>query len=139
MYLAFYNEFPNSEVADTAVNNAAVYYTELKERSKALEVRLILINKFPSSKYYKDQVAAIGFDYETVADFKNAADWYEKLFSIDAKHPSAKKRCTRPRCSAARWASCRSDRRLHEVHGAFPDDDRLPAIQLEVAKIYEKH
>ncbi len=139
LYLAFYNEFPNSEVADTAVNNAAVYYTELKERAKALDVRLILINKFPSSKYYKDQVAAIGFDYETIADFKNAADWYEKLFSIDNKHTAAKE---------ALYSSAVFRRAMSELPqaiadytkfmAAFPDDDRLPAIQLEVAKIYEE-
>ena len=139
MYLAFYNEFPNSEVADTAVNNAAVYYTELNERSKALDVRLILINKFPSSKYYKDQVAAIGFDYETVADFKNAADWYEKLFSIDPKHTAAKEALYSSavfRRAMGQLPQATAD--YTKFMAAFPDDDRLPAIQLEVAKIYEE-
>ena len=89
-YYAFYQEFPSSANADLALNNASVYYHDLGRVTESMKVRLELINKFGAkSKYYKDQVASLGFDYESIADFPNAADWYEKLFALDKTHPGA--------------------------------------------------
>ena len=88
-YQAFYKEFPNSTNADLAINNATVYLHDLGRATEGIPLRLELINKFPKSKYYKDQVAALGFDYESEADFTDAANWYEKLFALDKAHPSS--------------------------------------------------
>ena len=62
-YMAFYGEFPSSEVADQALNNASVYFRQLALVDKEMNARQTLIDKFPKSKYYNDHVAELGLDY----------------------------------------------------------------------------
>ncbi len=137
-YRAFYDEFPKSEVADLALNNAAVYFHGEGDLAMAMETRHLLVDNFPKSDFYKDQVASLGFDYESIADFANAAMWYEKLFSLDAKHESA---------SDALYSSALFRRAMGEWQvaiknyekylAAYPDKENVNEIKLEIAKIYE--
>ena len=57
-FMAFYAEFPKSEVADLALNNAAVYYYKQSQVKNAMDARIALIENFPKSKYYNNAVAA---------------------------------------------------------------------------------
>ena len=43
-----------------------------------METRHILIDSYPESKYFTTHLAELGFAYETIADFRTAAEWYEK-------------------------------------------------------------
>jgi len=139
-FMAFYDEFPNSEVADTALNNAAVYYHQKKKPQKAMDTRLLLVGKFPKSKYYNDTIANLGFDYENIADFGSAANYYEELFSLDKEHASAKEAIY----SAAVFRKAMNDstaaiKNYQAFIKAFPDDDRITDVKLTIAKILEKH
>ncbi len=139
-YLAFYQEFPESQVADLALNNAAVYYHNTGQAGQAMETRHLLVDNFPKSKFYKDQVAALGFDYESMADFANAAKWYDKLFSLDKEHDAA---------PASLYSSALFRRAMGEWQAAvknyqqyiteFPDRDNVNEATLEIAKIYEEN
>ena len=60
------------------MNNASVYDHDLGRTVDAIKVRQEIIAKFPKSKYYKDQVAALGFDYESMADFANSLTWTQR-------------------------------------------------------------
>jgi len=137
-YMAFYAEFPTSEVADLSLNNASVYYHNTKNVADAMKARHTLIEKFPKSKFYKAQVASLGFDYETIADFAEAADWYEKLFSLDKEHESAKDALY----SAALFRKAMGDwqasiKNYQQFITAYPDDERTQGLNITVAKTYE--
>jgi TolA-binding protein len=138
-YAAFYAEFPSSEVADYALNNAAFYYGKQGQTGKAMVARETLIQKFPSSKFFKDQVASLGFDYESVADFTTAAMWYEKLFSLDKEHKDAKLALF----SAALFRKGMGDwnaaiKNYTEFIKAYPTDERIPGLYIGIAQIYEE-
>lgn len=137
-YVAFYKEFPSSENADLALNNAAVYYYNTDQVARAMETRMILVEQFPTSKYYKDTVAALGFDYENIADFEQAAQWYEKLFSLDKDHKAAKSAVY----SAALFRSAMGDwqgaiKDYQQYLAAYPDEENTADVTLTIGQTYE--
>jgi len=139
-YRAFYQEFPESEVADLALNNAAVYYHGEGKLGEAMETRHLLVDNFPKSKFYKDQVAALGFDYESIADFSNSAMWYEKLFTLDAEHdssPDAMYSAALFRRAMGEWQV--AIKNYEKYISAYPDRDNVMEVKLEIAKIYESN
>lgn len=139
-YWAFYQEFPQSKNADLALNNASVYYRDLGNITESMKVRLELIGKFPQSKYYKDQIAALGADYESIGDFASSADWYEKLFALDNKHSDAASAIFSAayfRKSLGQWEQ--SIKNYQQYIATFPDKPNLNGIRIEIAKIYSEH
>ncbi len=137
-YQAFYKEFPTSKNADLALNNATVYLHDLGRATEGIPIRLELISKFPASKYYKDQVAALGFDYESEANFAEAANWYEKLFTLDKAHPSSADAIYSAalfRNAMGQWEQSIKDYQAYMA--AYPTKPGLNALQLGIAKTYE--
>ena len=138
-YMAFYEEFPQSDVADLALNNAAYYFQNTNQIAKSMKARRLLIDNFPKSKYYADNVAALGYDYESIADFVEAANWYEKLFKLDKAHKQAKDALYSAalfRRAAGDWQQAIKD--FQQFITAYPDDERVPAISIEIGRIYEQ-
>ncbi len=136
-YWAFYDEFPNSDVADLAINNAAYYYYDTGHLKQAMTARLNLIEKFPKSKFYNDQVAALAFDYESIADFQNSAMWYEKLFSLDKDHkssPDAIFSAAMFRRAMNDWQTSIKDYQKYIT--AYPDRDNVREVKMDIAQIY---
>ncbi len=139
-YWAFYKEFPTSANADLALNNSSVYYHDVGQTADSMKVRLELISKFPKSKYYKDQVASLGFDYESIADFGEAANWYEKLFALDKAHPgSADALYSASLFRQARGEWEQSIKDYQQYMTAYPEKPNQNGLTLEIAKIYESH
>ncbi|MDP6932025.1 MAG: tetratricopeptide repeat protein, partial [Myxococcota bacterium] len=139
-FMAFYDEFPESKVADKAINNASVYYYKTTQRDNAMKARHLLIEKFPKSEYYKDQVAALGYDYETIADFETSAEWYEKLFAMDKEHEGAKEALYS--AGLFRRALGDSDKAVENFQKfmtIYPDDERSRDLPLDIGKIYESN
>lgn len=137
-YQAFYKEFPQSGNADLALNNATVYLHDLGRATEGIPLRLELINKFPKSKYYKDQVASLGFDYESMANFADAASWYEKLFTLDKAHSGAADAIYSAalfRGALGQWETSIKDYQAYML--AYPTKPGLNALQLGIAKTYE--
>ena len=144
-YMAFYAEFPESEVADLALNNSAFYYHNLGLIGKSMEARQTLIEKFPKSKFYKNQVASLGFDYESIADFSQAAVLYEQLYSLDQDkargepHEGTKEALY----SAAlfRKALGEPDQAIANYSSfvtSYPDDSRVPGTLIDRAEILQE-
>lgn len=139
-YWAFYKEFPSSTNADLALNNASVYLHELGKTGRAIEVRKELVAKFPKSRFYKDQVAALGFDFESMANFAEAANWYEKLYVLDKAHPGAADAIFSAalfRNAMGQWEQ--GIKNYQQFMTSYPDKPNLNGLQLEIGKIYEDH
>ncbi|RME27547.1 MAG: hypothetical protein D6798_04285 [Deltaproteobacteria bacterium] len=137
-FVAFVDEFPKSDVADLALNNAAAYYHQEGLLKKAMETRLRLIEGWPKSKYYADQVAALGYDYETIADFEEAARWYEELFALDKAHKAAKEAIYS--AGLFRRALDQTDQAIKDFQAfitEYPDDPRVTPLLLDIAQIHE--
>ncbi len=82
-YRAFDKEFPASPKAATALHNRAVYAQQLDYLPEVVAARLALIQRFPRSAHVPESIAALGYAYESMADFARAADWYERLGALD--------------------------------------------------------
>jgi tetratricopeptide (TPR) repeat protein len=139
-YWAFYGEFPKSDVADLALNNAAFYFFNTGSPKQAMDARVALIENFPKSKHYNNNVAALGFAYESMADFGQAADWYEKLFSLDKEHENAADAIY----SAALFRKAMGDwetaiKNYQQYMAAYPDKENINDLTIDVAKIYEEN
>ena len=136
-YLAFYKEFPASANADLALNNATVYLRDLGRVPDAITWRLEIINKFPKSKFYKQQVGAIAFDYESLADFPKAAEWYEKSYAQDPKDPNAADAIFSAalfRKALGEWEQGIKDYQIYMTN--FPDKPGIPGLRIEIANTY---
>jgi tetratricopeptide (TPR) repeat protein len=160
-FIAFYEEFPTSKNAALALNNASIYLYEENRVADAVKVRHILVDdpKFgPKTEYYYSQIAALGFDYEQIANYDKAAFYYEKLFSLHPKEvedlkksdkddkddriAKATQQANDALYSAAvfRTALGETDKGIDNYNtwmSAFSDDERVPDVQLTVGKTYE--
>jgi tetratricopeptide (TPR) repeat protein len=145
-YMAFYEEFEataDTGVLATALNNASVYLRDARRGEDELRVRLILIDdpRFgANTPYYVDQVAAVGFLYESVADFAKAADYYEQLFGLLGE--------TGTRAADAiywaavfRRATADGDAAVADYErfvAAAPQDERVPDASITIGLIHEE-
>jgi tetratricopeptide (TPR) repeat protein len=164
-YMSFYEEFKTTaelEVLSKALNNAAVYYRDEKKVSDSMRVRHILVEdpQFgDKTKYYYTQIAALGYDYEMIADFSKAADYYEKMFAL---YPSEKKKVAAKDKEAAagmvdmaldaiytsavfRRAGGQIDEAvadyrkfLKQANLEKKDDSRINDVKLTIARTYEE-
>ncbi len=158
-FMSFYNEFPDSPVAAQALNNSAVYYSQMSRVADSMKARHILIDdpKFgPKTKYYYEQIGALGYDYEMVANFDTAANYYEQLWSL---YPEERKKVAKEKPDAAtafdqkaadaiysaavfrnglgQWEQAISN--YNQFATAYPTDARVPDVLLTTGKIYEDH
>jgi tetratricopeptide (TPR) repeat protein len=101
--------------------------------------REVLVEKFPKSKYYNDNIAALGFDYEGIADFEKAADYYEQLFKLDPTHQGAKEAIY----SAGLFRTALGDTKAGVLNYSsfiktFPDDGRVNGLRIGIADTFRK-
>ena len=159
-FVAFYEEFPEAKTAAQALNNASIYFYEVDRVDDSVKIRHILIEdpafgaSERSKKYYYNQVAALGYDYELIADYGKASFYYEKLWGLYPEEMKEKK----DDAEAAGGIEKKAGDAIYSAavfqHGlgnwqqaidnynafaaAFPKDERLADIKLTVAKIYEE-
>jgi len=80
-YLAFAREWPASRLAPTAIYNASVDWVRAQRIDKAMEVRELLLQRFPGDVLAPKCIFDNAEGYETIADFAKAAELYERYFA----------------------------------------------------------
>lgn len=137
-YLIFYAEFPGSANADLALHNAAVHLHDAGQIPASMRAREELLTKFPASKYYRDEVAALGWDYESIADFAQAAAWYERLYAVAPSHPAAADALYSAglfRGSLGQWERAIVDYEAYAA--AWPERANTTGVLLDIGRLYE--
>jgi TolA-binding protein len=156
-FIAFYQEFPKSQVAAQALNNASVYYHDTSRVGDEIKTRLILVEDpafGPKTKYYYDQVGALGFDYDTIGAFDKAGAYYEKLFSLYPKQLETVKKESPDKVDAltqqasdalysaavfqratGKWDLAIQD--YTKFTTSFPTDKRVDDVKLTIGKTWE--
>lgn len=76
-YLAFVAEFPKSDIAEKALYNASIDFFQAKMLDRAIEVRKQIITKYPKSEFVPASIFANAEAAEAIADFEDAANYYE--------------------------------------------------------------
>jgi tetratricopeptide (TPR) repeat protein len=80
-YLTFVREFPASDLADLALYNASVDFFKGKQVDRSIDVRKLLVERYPRSRYMPQCIYANGESFETIGDFEPAAAAYEEYVS----------------------------------------------------------
>ena len=81
--MAFYEEFPESEVAERALNNALVYYQHTGDDEMAIEAARKLTSKFPDSNYYNWALTVLAISYGRLGDFAEAIRTHERICVLE--------------------------------------------------------
>ncbi|MCO4746546.1 MAG: tetratricopeptide repeat protein [Proteobacteria bacterium] len=160
-YKTFLVEFPTYPEKARVLNNMAIYYSTADRRGDAMEVRKTLVDGADygdKTKYYYDQMSALGYDYETIAAFDEAAGYYERLFGewederkkrvkeeadeaalakLDTSAADAIYSAAVFRNALGQWEASIGD--YQKFMAAFPADERLNDTQLTIGRIYEDH
>lgn len=158
---AFYEEFPTYEKADLALNNAAKYFYDAGRVADSMRVRHILIDDpafGPKTRFYYNQIAALGYDYESIANIERAAYYYDKLLEL---YPAERKKIDKSKdddkdeklarldeqaadalYSAALFREALGEddaaiERYESLLTMFPEDERRLDIKLSIGRIYE--
>ena len=137
---AFYYAAPTSPNADLALNNAATWYAQAGRTEDAMRARKTLLEAFPKGRYAADQLALLGFDYESTGAFADAAVTYERLYALNPAHPSAPDAIYSAaifRNALGEWeASVRDNEAWLK---SYPDRPGASTLTLSVGTIYEEH
>lgn len=139
-YLAFVAEFPESEIGDKALHNAAVHLYGLERRPEAIAAREALLARYPESEHRLDTIAALGYAYEEQAEFDRAAALYEQLFQEDPEHEAARAAIYSAalfRRAGGDWGQAVKD--YQGFLAAWPEDIKSPLIRMDIASLYEEN
>lgn len=77
-YMAFAEKYEKHELADKALYNGAIDFFNCRKLDKAIETRKKLVTNYPKSQHVPATLFALAEGYEAIADFDNAADYYEQ-------------------------------------------------------------
>lgn len=146
-FMAFTQEFPDGPLVARALNNAAAHYDKAGRVDDAMSARHLLVDdpRFgPSTRYYPEQLALLGYGYESLARFDRAAELYERLWSwfVDGDHPELAARAGEAVYSAAVFRHALGDRPQATADyqafvDRFTDDPRVSDVKLRIGKIAE--
>jgi len=159
-YMQFYKDFPKYDEMARVLNNASLYYRQAGRVGDSMKVRRILVedpNYGPKTKYYYTQVGALGYDYETIADFDHAAHYYELLFSLYPKERADEARGKADADTLAKLDQAAADAiysaavfrkalgdwkteiaDYKQLVATFPKDARDSDVQIRIGTIYEE-
>lgn len=137
--VAWFQEFEGADNGDLALNNAAAYYYGEGLRAEALAVRLTFLETYDEeSKFYWNQVALLGYDYESMANFEAAADQYERLFNNQPEHENAKDAIYSAalfRRAMGQWEQAVEDYRKYITK--YADAENVRSVELEIGILLE--
>jgi cellulose synthase operon protein C len=78
-FLAFRNEFPQSEYAADALHNGAFYFQVEGKKERANELYEEFVNAYPEDERSERLYFRIAGNYEATFDFDRAIDFYDRL------------------------------------------------------------
>ena len=76
-FVAFFRDFPNSDLIDKALYSAALAFERQRELGKAIQVRIFLLKERPDSELAPKSLYMIGGNYHALAVYSEAAKFYE--------------------------------------------------------------
>lgn len=85
----FYRSYPDSELVDEALYNAALDYERVRQIGKAIQVRKGLLELRPDSEYAPETLYNIGASYHGIAVYSEASRFYELFIQYFPKHEKA--------------------------------------------------
>ncbi len=140
-FVAFYKDFPQAELIDKALYNAALAYERQRELGKAIQVRIFLLKDIPESPLAPKTLYMIGGNYHALAVYSEAAKFYELYAENYPKLDDAEKALS----NAATFRhglgqldlAVKNFEKYLELYGAR-DEKRSAEVYFFIAEIYEQ-
>jgi len=83
-YRRVFEEVPQAEFADLALQNSGLEFDQAHEFNRAVETYEVLTRTFPQSPHYLPALNNMAYDYGALNDYRNAALTFERLANEDA-------------------------------------------------------
>lgn len=140
-FVDFYRDFPQSELVDKALYNAALDFERMKELGKAIQVRIFLLKERPDSELAPKSLYNIGGNYHALAVYTEAAKFYELYAATYPKMENAE--VALANASTFRQGLGELDKAVEnyetflELYGKR-DEDKSAEVYYQIATIYEQ-
>ena len=79
LYVRIFRKYPECGRLDEVLFNASINFEAARLLGRAIQVRKVLIDKYPESEWSKRATFLIGANYHALAFYEVAADYYEKF------------------------------------------------------------
>ncbi len=139
LYLKLLEENPNTQFADSAINNAAVNYEKVKRYDSATKLYERLVAEFPKSRLADNALFRVGLNAERFFDFDKAIGAYMKL--VD-NYPKSERRADALYNSALSLENMQEYERAAKEYlrycTLFPKRDDAPEVCFKAGLVYEK-
>lgn len=133
-------ELPKSEMSDEALFSAASLYSEGKKHDLAIQSFRRMLTAYPKSKKTKEATFLVGAIYDSLADFPNAAEFFEKRAGFkDARGEQA--RNSLYNAALIRHALGEQEKAIElywKFIKRFPKREEVPAMYFRIAELHEK-
>ena len=139
MFLSFQKDFPGDKNADRALYNAGLNYYKIGEVEKALAVSKAILDKYPASSLADDVTIDIAGAYEGLANFDQAAEFYERFYH---KYRLDKRASMALYNAAILNQGLKKTGKAIELFDAFiknfPRNNLITSAHYDLAKLYDK-
>lgn len=140
-FVDYYRDFPQSELIDKALYNAALDFERMKELGKAIQVRIFLLQERPDSELAPKTLYNIGGNYHALAIYSEAAKFYELYAETYPKMENAE--VALANASTFRQGLGELDKAIANYEKYLDqygkrDIDKSAEVYYQIAKIYEE-
>lgn len=140
-FVDFYRDFPQSELIDKALYNAALDFERMKELGKAIQVRIFLLKERPESELAPKSLYNIGGNYHALAVYTEAAKFYELYAQTYPKLENAE--VALANASTFRQGLGELDKAVENYETYLKlygnrDQDKSAEVYYQIATIYEQ-
>ena len=139
LYLQVLEENPDTEFGDSALNNAAVAYEEIKRFESASRLYERLVNEYPDSTLADTALFRVGLNAERFFDFDKAITSYLRLVE---KYEDSDRRADATYNAALALENTqqyeKAARQYQRYCKLFPERDDAPDVCFRAGGVYEK-
>jgi tetratricopeptide (TPR) repeat protein len=150
-YWDFWEEFGNEakSTSPAALGQAAYHAFNTDQLAFSMQARHTLIDNFPKSEFFNDNIYLLGEGYESIADFGKSADFYEQYFGLtkeegcpevaDGEKDTCRSKAAIGLAGTFRKAAGDYEQAIANYNAfikTFPKDAQLTRLQLGIAEIY---
>ncbi|MBI3179910.1 MAG: tetratricopeptide repeat protein [Deltaproteobacteria bacterium] len=139
LYLKLLAENPQNQFADSALNNAAVAYEQVKRYDSASKLYERLLADHPRSPLADNALFRIGLNAERFFDFEKAIAIYQRL---DKEYPKSARRADALYNAALSLENTQNYERAAQEYARycklFPEREDAPEVCFRAGQVYEK-
>lgn len=139
-YVEYTKEYGPQDMAlyEKALFNASVNFTKASLHLHAVETQEKFLRQFPKSPLRENTMLGVAKQYELLANFAKAAEYFEQFTNLYPRNAQSKN--TLRLAGLYSWAATRPDKAdalMRRYIASFPSDPDRAAVERDLANVYE--